>query len=189
MIGLCSPFVFLKILFSLNSLCWDIPRSSIVFTVLITSGSITSLVPSWINSVASSGRKGLPSCLNYVGTSETFLLNLALQLSESSWWWKAVWSVVSNTVYFSNSATALDIPRLQIVHRLNLSSTSLRPTIPSLPLTSLLNCSWIWSNPVEEKAFLVLDTTKFSLASNLSPCRSDEWTSTRHSLISGKCPW
>ena len=134
---------------------------------MITSWLVTSLVPCWINLAPSSGRKGPPSCLSSVVKLETCLLNLALELSESSWWRKMAWCLASNKVPFSNLATALYISGLQIVHCLNLSSSSVRPTIPLLPFTSLLSCSLHWNNLMEEKAFLVLDTTKFLSVLNL----------------------
>ena len=95
---------------------------------------------------------------------------------------------------FSNSATAFDISGLQIIHCLNLSSSSVRATSPLSPCAFYFSCcSWSWSNFKEEKAFLVLDTTKFLLVSNswkieglilaASPCRIDEWTYTGFSYI------
>ena len=91
---------------------------------------------------------------------------------------------------FSNSATAFNISGLQIVHRLNLSSASVRATSPLSPFTYYFSCcSWSWSNFIEEKAFLVLDTTKFLLVSNswktedliLAASRIDERTYTEFS--------
>ena len=161
-IASCSPFVFLKIIFSFISWCWDIPKSSIVFIILITSVPIASLLPSWISSAASSGRNGLPSSLNSVVRSERCLLNLASKLSESSWWWKMVWSLVCKTVPFQ----IRQLLSIFLGYRLSTPSTYPHPLLEQPVHFRHLHiccscCSWRWSNFIEEKASLVLNTTKF----------------------------
>ena len=79
---LISLFISLH---SRNSLRYDLPASSIVLTVCITSPLITSFVPNCINSFDSSDIKGLSNCSNSVNKSLTCLANQIWKLLESSW--------------------------------------------------------------------------------------------------------